>query len=291
MVSSHVMPLIIAGSTGSGKSALALRLALKFNGEIICADSRQFYSHMCIGTASPSAHERALVPHHGFNIVDPRQRKIDAGFFVSFAHDAIVSCQKRGKRPIVVGGTGLYLRALRYGLHDVPQSDKAVLARLEEECETRGLHQLYEELALVDPASVQLILPQDRYRIVRALEIYRKTGLPPSALRKSFSARKSLIKAHWLLKLAPPDSFEERLKERVISMLDEGLVEEACQLRALLPEGHWALKVMGYEEALAFNDGLLDKAMLIEKIFIRHRQYARRQRKWFRNEGYHWQIR
>lgn len=230
------------------------------------------------------------MPHHGFNIVDPRERKIDAGFFVRFANEAITSCQQRGKRPIVVGGTGLYLRSLRYGLNDVPASDKSLLARLEEECETRGLPALYEELALIDPASVQLIRPQDRYRIVRALEIYHKTGIPPSTLRKSFSEREALLEAHWLLKLGKRDSFEQTLKHRVQTMIDAGLVEEACQLRALLPDGHWALKVMGYEEALAFSDGRLDKAALVEKIFIRHRQYAKRQRNWFRSEGYRFHL-
>lgn len=290
MVSSHLIPLVIAGATGSGKSSLALQLAQKFNGEIICADSRQLYRFMCIGTASPTEAERALVPHHGFNVIDPREQKVDAGFFVQFANEAIADCQRRKKRPILVGGTGLYLRSLRYGLHDVPQSDKTLVATLEAECEERGMRAMYEELAHIDPASVQLIMPQDRYRIIRALEIYRMTGRLPSALRQSFSARESKLDAHWLWKLGDQASFEQTLKQRVEGMIEDGLVEEACALRALLPRDHWALKVMGYEEALAFKDALIDKASLIEKIFIRHRQYAKRQRTWFRREGYCWQI-
>ncbi|HXW60926.1 MAG TPA: tRNA (adenosine(37)-N6)-dimethylallyltransferase MiaA, partial [Myxococcota bacterium] len=212
MVSSHLTPVIIAGATGSGKSSLALSMALKFDGEIICADSRQFYRFMQIGTASPNEEERALIPHHGFNIVDPLSKKVDAGFFVTFALTAIARCHEQRKRPITVGGTGLYLRALRYGLNDVPQSDKTIASSLEKECNERGLAAMYEELATIDPSSMRLIMPNDRYRVLRALEIYRKTKTLPSALRTSFSLKKPVIHAHWLLKHGEMENYEAGLR-------------------------------------------------------------------------------
>lgn len=285
-----MMPIIIAGATASGKSSLALKLALKHNGEIICADSRQFYKFMRIGTASPADSEKALVAHWGFNSVDPRITKIDAGYFVNFAKEAILSCQKRGKRPILVGGTGLYLRALRYGLEDVPPSNKDIALKLEEDCRKNGVAFMYEELRRIDDQSAKLILPNDRYRILRSLEIFQITGKKPSMLRTSFSLKKPLIKAHWLLKVGDKEFYEKDLKNRVIFMVEEGLVSEALALRSLLPEKHWALDVMGYKEALLFCDGLLTKEEMIEKIYIRHRQYAKRQRTWFKREHYMWQI-
>src|SRR5579871_1333147 len=114
MVRSNMRPLVIAGPTASGKSKLALRLAAKFNGEIICADSRQFYAGMAIGTACPSNEEQAMIPHHGYGMLDPQSQRMDAGCFVKFAREKIDEINKRGKRPILVGGGGLYLRALRY---------------------------------------------------------------------------------------------------------------------------------------------------------------------------------
>lgn len=287
MVSSHLRPIIIAGPTGSGKSSLALELAERHDGEIICADSRQFYRSMEIGTASPSVEEKNRIAHHGFNSFDPSTTKIDAGFFVEFAHEKIRECQARHKRPIIVGGTGLYLRSLRYGLSDVPPSDKNLIAELEAEVDAKGLPAIYEELSLIDPESVKQIMASDRYRIVRALEIYRKTGVLPSSLRKSFKGP-SNFRAHWVQKLGNTDC--EPLKRRVLKMIEEGLVAEACSLRGFLPADHWALQVMGYEEALEYFDGLISKDQMIERIFIRHRQYAKRQRTWFKRESYTWQI-
>ena len=126
MVRSHLVPLIIAGPTGSGKSSLALSLAKKYGGEIICADSRQFYAGMEIGTACPSKEDLKAIPHHGYGLLDPELEKMNAGAFFRFADQKIEAIKKRGKRPILVGGTGLYLRAFYYGLKDVPPSQKSV---------------------------------------------------------------------------------------------------------------------------------------------------------------------
>ncbi len=291
MVRSPLTPIIIAGATGSGKSALALSLAKKHGGEIICADSRQFYQHMRIGTASPSDEDLSAIPHTGFNSVDPRLQKIDAGFFVRFAEKAILDAQNAGRRPILVGGTGLYLRSLRYGLNDVPRSDPAIVKELEDECDKIGLDSFYAELVRIDPSSAQFIKPQDRYRIVRALEIYRQSNKAPSEIRLSFYHDVPKISAHWVLKTRPKAELWEKLKARSAIMFEEGLLDETKKLRLILPEGHWALKVMGYHEALLVLDNKISLKEAQERVFIRHRQYAKQQNTWFKKEQfYRWHI-
>jgi tRNA dimethylallyltransferase len=287
MVSSHLSPLIIAGPTGSGKSALALKLALRYNGEIICADSRQFYKFMAVGTASPSLQDQSLVPHHGFNFVDPREQKIDAGFFITFAQQHIALIHARQKRPIIVGGTGLYLRALRFGLSDVPRSDPALINKLEQECELLGLANLYKQLQNFDPQSTEKIKISDKYRIIRALAIARQTNKKPSELRQSFTEKDAKISAHWLLKLADKANYEQKLKSRIETMFQEGLLEEAKYLREILSPTHWALDVMGYKEALLYLDNKLTYDQTVQQILIRHRQYAKRQATWFRRESFY----
>lgn len=291
MVRSYLTPIIIAGATGSGKSALALELARKHHGEIICADSRQFYQHMRIGTASPSDDDLKAVPHHGFNTVDPVMAKVDAGSFIEFANRTIREVEGRGKRPILVGGTGLYLRALRFGLSDVPKSDPEIVKKLQEECDQLGLEKLYEELIRVDPGSGERIKSHDRYRIVRALEIFRQSKKPPSAIRQSFYQQIPKINAHWVLKTCNRELLLTKLHARVKLMFLEGLIEEARNLRAIVGPEHWALTVMGYYEALLVIDNKLSFNDAIERVFIRHRQYSKQQNTWFKKEQfYRWHI-
>lgn len=292
MVRSPLSPIIIAGATGSGKSALGMELAKKHKGEIICADSRQFYHFMHIGTASPSEKDKEAIPHHGFNVIDPCAQKIDAGSFVDFAKKTIAEVQQRGHRPILVGGTGLYLRALRYGLDDVPISQPALVKEIEQECDERGLAALYEELKKIDPESAAFIMANDRYRIVRALEIYRQTNKVPSLIRQSFAEKVPKLSAHWILKTVAREELLPKLKTRVDAMFAEGLIEEAKALREQVPKDHWALTVMGYHEALAVADATMSIDEAKERVFIRHRQYAKQQQKWFKNEVfYRWKIR
>lgn len=287
MVRSHLKtPLVIAGPTAGGKSSLALSFAQKFEGEIICADSRQFYSHMAIGTACPTKEEMELVPHHGFGIIDPKSQKIDAGFFVSFALEKIAEVQSRNKRPILVGGTGLYLRSLYYGLGEVPPSDKNISAQLEARADQEGLEKLYQELLLIDASSAR-ISPNDRYRILRALEIFYLTKRPPSVLRASFKSRNPQILAHWVYKKPPKPKLLENIENRVRIMFEQGLILEANKLSEYLPKDHWALKVMGYEEALGFLNQELTLEQSIERTIIRHRQYAKRQYTWFNKESFY----
>ncbi len=282
-----MMPLVIAGPTASGKSSLAMRLAKKFSGEIICADSRQIYRGMTIGTACPSEEDMKVVPHHGYGLFDPKSEKMDAGYFVKFAHEKIQEVTARGHRPILVGGTGLYLRALYYGMTDVPQSNKDVLSEIVNRCEQVGLGKLYEELKRIDPDGARIIRPEDRYRIVRALEIYSITRKPPSQLRKSFMSAKPKIDAHFVYKKPAKATLLKQIERRVQDMFREGLVDEAKKLRDSLSGSHWALSVMGYQEALAVLDNELTINQAIERTTIRHRQYAKRQYTWFNKERFY----
>jgi tRNA dimethylallyltransferase len=278
-----VSPYVIGGPTGSGKSAYALELAQKIDGEIICADSRQVYARMVIGTASPTEEEKALVPHHNYNIVDTRD-SYDAGRFVADTDRAVAEIQARGKTPILVGGTGLYLRCWRYGLSDVPERNEKVRQGLQAELAERGLPSLYDELIRVDEDSAQKIMANDAFRIVRALEIFRATQEKPSTLRKShFDTTR--VEAQWLLFRPIREELNARLLIRTKNMFESGLVDEAIALRQHLGE-HPLLQTIGYKESLEYADGIIDKAAAIERTFIRTRQYAKRQASWFAKETY-----
>jgi tRNA dimethylallyltransferase len=281
------MPLVIAGPTAGGKSALAMKMAEEHHGEIICADSRQFYAGMSIATACPGEEDMRIVKHHGYGIIDPACEKIDAGFFVNFAHKTIEKIQKRKKRPILVGGTGLYLRALYYGLQDVPKASEQQRNELALRCDREGLWKLYQELLNIDEDVKTTIKPTDRYRILRALEIYYVTGKKPSVLRKSFKNVKPQLHAHWVYKKPLKEILMEKIRQRVDMMFQAGLIDEAKSLRARLSPGHWALTVMGYEEVFLFLDGKLSLDEAKEKIVIRHRQYAKRQYTWFNKESFY----
>lgn len=287
MVRSSLKPLVLAGPTASGKSSLALRLAQKHNGEIICADSRQFYARMDIGTARPSDDEMKTVIHHGYGILDPKTDRIDAGFFVSFAKRTIADVQSRNKRPILVGGTGLYIRALYYGLRDVPKSEKKIVDDLEKRCDELGVAELYSELHSIDPKTAAAIAKTDRYRIVRALEIFAITKTKPSTLRESFGEGTPQLSAHFVYKKPEKTLLQQKILDRVRVMYSHGLLEEAQALREYLPRDHWALDVMGYREALMLIDNMITREEAIERTFIRHRQYAKRQYTWFNKEPFY----
>lgn len=287
MVRSHLMPVVIAGPTASGKSALAMKWALAHNGEIICADSRQFYAGMSIGTAAPSDEDLQKVAHHGYGIIDPKQQKIDAGFFVSFAEQKIAEIQSRNRRPFLVGGTGFYVRALYYGITDVPPSDKSVTDLLSARADKEGIEALFLELKTIDPNTAQCIFSQDRYRIIRALEIYQLSGKRPSDLRVSFLQGSPRIAAHWIYKKPAKEDLVRTIKQRIMHMFKSGLIDEALALKQRLPPDHWALRVMGYEEALCYADHKITLEQAIEKAFIRHRQYAKRQYTWFNKEPFY----
>ena len=277
MVPQTLKPLVIAGPTASGKSELALKLAQKLNGEIICADSRQIYRGMSIGTACPSAQDYEAIKHHGFERLDPSQT-YSAGQFIKDTDHYVQVVQANHKKPILVGGTGLYLRAWRFGLDDVLPADSSIRERLEQ----KAPEALYAKLEQIDPDSAESIKPTDTVRVVRALEILELTGQTASSLRQTDWNREPRIEAEWCLVTRPQAELDKRLHKRVLNMFESGLVQEALALR-----GHASqtlLDTPGYREALEYADGQIEKGDAIEKTYRRHRQYAKRQLTWFKKE-------
>ena len=277
------LPVVLAGPTGIGKSAIALSLAEKLGAEIICGDSRQVYEGMYIGAAGPTAQEQKRVPHLGYHVVPPEEA-YDAGRFWQDTDRYVAEVQARGRYPIIVGGTGLYLRIWRYGLTDVPPKDDAIRARLEMEVAQGQLPELYQKLLRIDPEAASGIEAQDSVRIVRALEIWEITGQKPSELRKSHGARPPRQDAYWFLLDAEMSWLEKRLHHRAKEMFALGLVAESEALVQRLGEAHTLSKTMGYQEAYAFAQKRITSEEALERTFRRQRQYAKRQRTWFRKE-------
>ena len=274
--------VIILGPTGVGKSEAAIRLALRFGGEIINADSMQVYTGFDIGTAKPSSENRRRVPHHLLDIVDPTVQ-FTAAEFAARAADAVRLIQERGRLPLVVGGTGLYLRSLVDGLFPGPGCDPAVRARLEREVRTSGLDSLRKELERVDPVYAGLIGPRDKVRIVRALEVYSLTRRPIS---EHFSKTRPPLEG-WLpvkigLSLDRPVLYK-RIEERVDRMFHDGLVEEVRSLLGRgIPESAPPFRALGYRHVVRSVRGEipLEEAARLTKLDTRH--FAKRQMTWFR---------
>lgn len=277
-----VSPIVIGGPTGSGKSNFAIELAEQIGGEIVCADSRQVYKFMRIGTASPTEEHLSRVAHHNYNFVEPDDA-YDAGRFVEDTNRAIANITSRNKIPILVGGTGLYLRCWRYGLSDVPQKDNAVRKQLEHRLEQIGIEALYKELQELDEASAARINANDAFRILRALEIVILTGKKASDLRRSHFDR-PLQDARWLLIKCARDELNCRLLKRTQEMFEMGLVKESLGLQERLPGHHPLLETIGYKESLDLASGSISLESAIERTFIRTRQYAKRQVSWFAKE-------
>ncbi len=281
-------PLCLAGPTASGKTAVALALAREQPLEIISVDSALVYRGMDIGTAKPTPDERAQVPHHLIDILDPRDA-YSAAAFVADATQLVADIQARGRRPLLVGGTMLYFKALREGLDALPAADPALRAELDHEATLRGWPALHAELAQVDPATAQRLAPGDAQRIQRALEVWRLTGRPLSAWhrRSAGDAPPQGIAADWPLVSLEPQSrawLHERIAQRFDAMLAQGLVAEVQGLRAR-GDLHTALPSMrcvGYRQAWAALDaerldGLRDAGIAAT------RQLAKRQLTWLRS--------
>ncbi|HET8538254.1 MAG TPA: tRNA (adenosine(37)-N6)-dimethylallyltransferase MiaA [Anaeromyxobacter sp.] len=273
---------VIAGPTASGKSALAVALAARVGGEVVNADSQQVYRGLDVGTAKPTAAERAAVPHHLLDVVEPGDG-MDAARFVALADAAIADVAARGKVPLVAGGTGLYVRALLHGVVPAPGRDPALRARLEAEAARLGRPALHARLAAVDPEAAARIRPNDLVRIVRALEI-AAGGTPPSALHAAHGFREDRYDAV-LVALDPPrEELRARIDARVREMFAGGILDEA---RALVGRFGGAVPPklpIGYAEAIAVVRGALDAEEAIRRVQVAHRRYARRQVIWLNRE-------
>lgn len=279
--------LVIAGPTASGKSALAVELAQRLGGEIVGADSQQLYRALDVGTAKPTAAERTAVPHHLVDVAEPGEG-MDAARYVALADRAIEGIAGRGALPVVVGGTGLYLRALLHGVVDAPGRDPALRARLEAEAAALGRPALHARLAAVDPAAAARILPNDLVRVVRALEI-AAGGRRPSDLHAEHAFRPDRYRALFLALSPPRPALHARIDARVEEMFRGGILVEARALLGRLGAPLPPKLPIGYAEAAAVVQGTLPLAEAVRRVQAAHRQYARRQVVWLRREpGVEW---
>jgi tRNA dimethylallyltransferase len=257
-------------------------LARRVGGEIVNADSQQVYRGLDVGTAKPSAQERAAVRHHLVDVVAPGEG-MDAARFVALADAAIADVAARGRVPVVAGGTGLYLRALLHGVVAAPGRDPALRARLEEEAARLGRPALHARLAAVDAEAAARIRPNDLVRVVRALEI-AAGGTRPSDLYAAHAFREDRHDA-LLVALDPPrDALHARIDARVREMFAGGILDEARALVARFGDATPAKLPIGYAEAIAVVRGALDAEEAIRRVQVAHRRYARRQVIWLRRE-------
>ena len=280
-------PVVILGPTAAGKSEIALEVARAAGGEIVGADSRQIYRGLEIGTAAPSDRDRALVPHHLASFLPP-DAIYSAGRYAREAALSIEEIPARGRVALVVGGSGLYLRALLEGLFEGPERNDDVRAELNERLRSAGLEALREDLRRVDPEALEKILPGDSVRVIRALEVYRLTGRPISALRrerrrKPMPARKVGIR--WRRPM-----LARRIEDRIADQLSRGFLAQAeVLLGAGLPANAPGLHTLGYRELLAHLRGECSLEAATAQIALRTRQLAKRQETWFRGvEGVEW---
>ena len=275
--------ILVMGPTATGKSALAEALALAFGGEIVSVDSAQVYRGMDIGTAKPDAATRARIAHHLIDIVEPTEA-YSAARFARDARDAIAAIRARGRLPIVAGGTMLYFKALTEGLSTLPPADRAVRDAIDSEARERGWPALHAELARVDAATAQRLATHDAQRIQRALEVYRTTGTPISALQGRRAPEP--LGDSIAIALVPGDraKLHAAIAQRFDAMLDAGLVDELAALRAryVLPATLPSMRTVGYRQALDHLEGRLDRAGLREAGIAATRRLAKRQITWLR---------
>ncbi|NCO58800.1 MAG: tRNA (adenosine(37)-N6)-dimethylallyltransferase MiaA [Nitrospirae bacterium CG18_big_fil_WC_8_21_14_2_50_70_55] len=270
--------LVIAGPTGVGKSAVAVAVARAVGGEVVGADSMQVYRGMDIGTGKLRPEERGGVPHHMLDVWEVEERG-SAGRFLREARAAIAAIHRRGRLPILCGGTGLYLRAVVDGLAEGTGRDPGVEARIEQRLARVGAEPLHAELARLDPAAAGRIPATDRFRLVRALGVCLATGRPFTAVQAE-ATRGGGYRTCYLCLTWPRPALYARIDARVEQMFRAGLVAEVAGLAARL--GPTARLAIGYRECLALLAGELDEAAA--KVAIQHatRRYAKRQLTWFR---------
>jgi len=276
--------ILLMGPTASGKSAVALELARQFPVEIVSVDSAQIYRGMDIGTAKPSAADRAAVPHHLIDIIEPTE-SYSAAQFRAGALRRMHEITARGHVPLLVGGTMLYFKALREGLSALPQADEGVRAAIESEARDWGWPALHAELARIDPETAMRLKAGDSQRIQRALEVFRLTGRPMAELlgrREAQALPFRLVQ----VALAPSDRGElhRRIEARFIAMLKKGVIEELRSLRkryALRP-GLPSMRCVGYRQAWQFLEGEITEAELRDRGVYATRQLAKRQLTWLR---------
>ncbi len=274
-------PILLTGPTASGKSAVAIELALRIGGEIISVDSMQVYRGLDIGTAKPSGDERARVPHHLMDVVG-LDEPFDAARFVQLANAAIQDIEGRGRTAILCGGTGLYFNAWLGGLGSAPPPDPDLRAQLE----AATTAELLEELARKDPVTLDQIDIQNRRRLVRAVEVIRITGKPFSLQRAKWPEQGGLATAGRAFGIQRDrQDLVRRIHERVERMFAAGLVAETQErLQQGLRENRTAMQAIGYRQVVEHLEGLMSLRATLERVQIKTRQYAKRQMTWMQGQ-------
>ncbi len=274
---------MITGPTGSGKTGIALRLAGKYPLEVISADSMQVYRHMDIATAKPTPEELSLLPHHLIDVVDPDE-EFNAGMFVSLARQKISEVRARRAIPVVVGGTGLYIKALIYGLASAPPRSEKVRAHLKSVADEKGSPHLWGLLYRLDPETARNLGQNDRVRIVRSLEIMILTGRRPGEFYHEHGFSRPYYEVCTVCVVPGRDRLNENIDSRVIRMMESGLIEETKRLLALgYSPGLRSMQTLAYKHIIGYLESRVGLDLAVSLIQRDTRRYAKRQLTWMRS--------
>ncbi len=276
--------VIICGPTGIGKTTVAMHLARRFSGEIVGADSMQIYRYMDVGTAKPTPAEQAHVKHHMIDIVDP-DAHFNAAMYEKLGRERVDQIHKAANSVFVVGGTGLYIKALVAGLFKSRPTDVKIWKRLNSEVDKQGIAPLYQRLEQADPEAARRIHPNDAYRIVRALELFESTGKTISAFHGEHGFSDTPFKTLKIGLHTARETLYDRIDQRVLQMVDEGLLSE---VEALLERGYGSelksMQALGYRHMIGFIQKQLPWEETIVAMQRDTRRYAKRQMTWFRTD-------
>lgn len=273
--------IVLCGPTAGGKTKLAIALAKRFNGEIISADSGQVWRELDIGTAKPTPEDRRHIPHHLIDVVTPGEH-FDVSHYCALADKAIFDIARRGKIPFVVGGTGMYLRVLLYGLCEAPKQDPKLRKKLEERIKKEGSEKLYQELKKSDPALAEKISPNDKTRVIRGLEVYELTGTPLSAFQEEHKLQKPRYDALQIGLSFDRAVIRERIDKRVDWMIANGWGEEVRELLKFYSAASQAFKTIGYRQIIDHLRGKMSLEEAVAAIKKQTKAYAKRQMTWFK---------
>ena len=273
----------LTGPTASGKTSVGIAFAEEMEAEIISLDSMAVYRELDVGTAKPTDEERMIVRHHMIDVVDPCE-DYSLAQYVEGAYEAIRDIKRRGKKVLFVGGTPLYLKAMLRGIFAGPPADPYLRKELHEQSKKAPPDFLHNELKKIDPASAERLHPNDTKRLIRAIEVFRNSGVPISVWQKQFdqpapASRCNVIVLDW-----PRDELYERINRRVDHMIDNGFLDEVQQLtKRFLPISQTAAQAVGYKELFDYLDKKMSLHETVETIKQNTRQFAKRQMTWFRS--------
>lgn len=283
-ITNQKFAVAIVGPTCSGKTAIGIELSKLVDCEIVSADSRQIYRLINIGTAKPTKEEMSVVPHHLVDIA-PLDEVVSAGMYGKLARDVVDDILSRHKLPLIVGGSGLYVRAVVDGLFDAPGIDAGIREELRRRLKSEGAAKLLEDLKQVDPDAAEGLLPQNYKRILRALEVYRSSGNKISALRVERTQKPEFETIQFGILLERKELYR-RIEKRVDDMIESGLIDEVKELlrRGFDPNLN-SLQTVGYRESIGYVQGKLRFEDMVSLIKMNTRRYAKRQMTWFSRDS------